>query len=233
MFWLFVNCERERRRVGRELSKRGSNNHHSATRSHGASAGPSINARRKCFPPTAPLGQSILMTPLVQASVTVSDLSDSPAPSHLQDNWQPLTLTLKPACLHAKNGTPFWSDGSNLFLSFFINVLLWSNCRTLHKNHQAQIKHVHQRLWELLGRITGINTYLLYIMYAVNCWSAVYFNQANRYANEDQVTIFICCMLKQKWGVCVCLRGVSAVQRSKRTNSVEEGVCHRDKWGSV
>lgn len=146
MFWLFVNCERERRRVGRELSKRGSNNHHSATRSHGASAGPSINARRKCLPPpTAPLGQSIPMTPLVQASVTVSDLSDSPAPSHLQDNWQPLTLTLKPACLHAKNGTPFWSDGSNLFLSFLINVLLWSNCRTLHKNHQAQIKHVHQR----------------------------------------------------------------------------------------
>lgn len=43
--------------------------------------------------------------------------------------------------------------------------------------------------------------------------------------------------------MCVCVRicasvricgwGVSAVQRSKRTNSVEEGVCHRDKWGSA
>lgn len=47
---------------------------------------------------------------------------------------------------------------------------------------------------------------------------------------------FYFCMLKQKWGrksVCVCGWGVSAVQRSKRTNSVEEGVCHRDKWGSV
>lgn len=47
---------------------------------------------------------------------------------------------------------------------------------------------------------------------------------------------YFCCWSKNEVGK-VCVRvygwGVSAVQRSKRTNSVEEGVCHRDKWGSV
>lgn len=152
------------------------------------------------------------MTPLVQASVTVSDLSDSPAPSHLQGNWQPPhpdTIACRLRMDHffgVRGAIQGILKGGGAVISHSSLMIHLQNMSQKSPSSDTTcpsqvVGAIRQNSWYYYW------SYLLYIMYAVKCWGPVYFDQADRYANEDQVSIFIfACWSKNEVGkVCACV----------------------------